>query len=133
VSAAWKQKHPSAVHEQLKRYRMRVRVEVLKAYGGKCVDCGDENLDHLELDHEAGGGNEQRAQIFGYGHGSPGGWNYYLWLRKQGFPQDMGLRCLCHDCHNKKHGRTKKDEGESVKQAPRRVYAAVCAEEDALY
>jgi 5-methylcytosine-specific restriction endonuclease McrA len=134
MSSAWKKAHPAATHEQEKRYRMRLRAAVVEAYGGKCAECGDSFADHLELDHENGHGNEQRAEIFGYGHASPGGWNFYRWLKVHGYPQDAGLRLLCKDCHDKKHGRgPNKEEKPRTALRPRPMYAIAGSEEDELY
>ncbi len=103
--AAWRHAHPAAAAELNKQYRLRIRREAIEAYGGKCMRCPDRNPDHLEFDHANGGGNEHRDAIFGYGHSSPGGWNFLLWLKKQGYPQDLGIQLLCEDCHDKKDGR----------------------------
>jgi hypothetical protein len=99
---AWARAHPAAKAENNRRYRLKIRRETITAYGGKCAKCSNSNYDDLELDHVEGQGNKQREEIFGYGHNSPGGWNFYLWLKKHGFPQDLGLQLLCTDCHDEK-------------------------------
>lgn len=97
--------HPQTVSEQRRRYRQRIRLDVLQAYGGRCYVCGEDDLDLLELDHLHGDGNAHRNEIFNHGHASPGGWMFYLRLRQAGYPS--GLGCICKDCHDAKHGRTK--------------------------
>lgn len=86
--------------ERQKRFRMRERNKCLLSYGGRCVDCGEKNLDLLELDHENEDGAERRREIFG---SQIGGIKFYIWLRQHGYPQDLGLRCRCQRCHDKKH------------------------------
>jgi hypothetical protein len=134
MSKEWKRAHPAATHEQEKRYRMRLRAAVIAAYGGRCIECGDSFADHLELDHENGHGNEQREEIFGYGHASPGGWNFYRWLRDHDYPQDMGLQLLCKECHDKKHGRapTTHDAHSAVPRSQPQ-YAFISSEDEGLF
>jgi hypothetical protein len=80
--------------EMYKDYRFQTRMEALNAYGGPvCVGCGNDNVDILEIDHIAGGGNEHRRDI---GIAS-GGYSFYLWLKREGFPP--GFRVLCPTCN----------------------------------
>jgi hypothetical protein len=85
------------------RYRRKVRHDAIVAYGGKCVDCGCAEEHRLEFDHENGGGNLHRDSIFHYGHQSPGGWNFCVYLKKLGYPKDLGILLRCDECHDKKH------------------------------
>ena len=93
--------------ERQARYRKKLCAEMIAAYGGKCAVCG--STENLELDHKNGLGNHHRDSIFKYGHSSPGGWNFYLWLKKQGWPQgDYELKCK--SCHDEKHPNRKGKE-----------------------
>lgn len=79
-----------------KNYYKKIRFEMLKHYSNgipKCVCCGDDNQSHLAIDHINGGGYKQGKK---YGHKC--GFNFYLWLRKQGYPE--GYRVLCHNCNS---------------------------------
>lgn len=71
------------------RSLQRLRVEVLMAYGGRCAHCDLADLDVLDLDHEAGGGAEDRRANHHAG----------IWrrLRNDGFPP--GYRVLCRCCN----------------------------------
>lgn len=75
--------------------RLRIRMEVLAAYGGVCQCCGEADPHFLALDHSFGDGKAHR-QMTG---SSNSGTRLYYWLRKNGFPQDQGLRVLCHNCN----------------------------------
>jgi hypothetical protein len=86
--------------EVQQRYREKVRRDTIEAYGGMCDVCG--SIKDLEVDHENGLGNHHRDSIFHQGHRSPGGWNFYLWLKKNGYPK-KGYRLLCKKCHDDKH------------------------------
>lgn len=73
-----------------KRY-LKLRAEVLLAYGGRCKCCGERREQFLAIDHVNGDGREEREA-----HGA--GTMFYLYLRRQGFPKDR-YRLLCHNCN----------------------------------
>jgi len=74
-----------------KAYRQRIRMEVVKNYGGKCDCCGESRREFLSIDHVEGGGNKHRQELRRAGNG------FYLWLRKNNYPS--GFRVLCHNCN----------------------------------
>jgi hypothetical protein len=74
-----------------KRHRMKIKLETLQHYGGKCACCGEVRHEFLAIDHTNGGGNEHRRKL------GLSGWNFYRWLRDNGFP--AGYRVLCHNCN----------------------------------
>ena len=76
--------------EQLK-YRDKLRREMVAAYGGACVCCGESDLLFLSLDHINGGGTKERTRR------NPGGWTWYRQLRQQGWPP--GYQVLCFNCN----------------------------------
>ena len=72
---------------RLKEWRGKLRKDVLDAYGGRCLCCGEPNLRFLTIDHE-----------MGYDGKSPRrGDHLYLWLKTKGFPS--GFRVLCIGCN----------------------------------
>jgi hypothetical protein len=86
----YRDKYPERVKEYAQRYRLKLRAEVIGAYGGICVCCGESELAFLTLDHIDGGGTKSRRR-----HGL--GDAYYVHLRKNGFPS--GLQILCANCN----------------------------------
>lgn len=74
---------------QSQEYRRGIKKTVIDTYGGKCKCCGlDDYYEFLCIDHI--GGKKQ--------DGAPrGGWLFYSWLKKNGFPS--GYRVLCHNCN----------------------------------
>ena len=81
-----------------RKSRDKLRREVLSAYSEDpplCACCGEEHIEFLQLDHINGDGRQHRAGFKGS--------EFYVGLRKQGFPKDLGLRVLCSNC-NFAHG-----------------------------
>ncbi len=72
-------------------YRRKLKTDIIKAYGGKCECCNDDNWEFLSIDHINGGGRKHLAEIGGSGR-------LYRWLRKQGYPKD-NYRLLCMNCN----------------------------------
>jgi hypothetical protein len=82
-------------HGDERRERQRTRnrewrEELIAAYGGKCVCCGESHPEFLTIDHVNGDGAAHRRTIK-----TP---NMTQWLRKAGYPQD-GFRLLCFNCN----------------------------------
>lgn len=75
-----------------RRYNAKLRAAVLAAYGGECACCGETTEQFLSIDHIRNDGAEHRRTV---GHG---GLRTYLYLRKQGYPQDA-YQLLCHNCN----------------------------------
>ena len=76
------------------------RLLVLQHYSydnGKtsCIICGDEDINHLCLDHANGDGAKWR-KIHGTGS------NIYNWLISNNFPKEPALQTLCNNCNNGK-------------------------------
>lgn len=74
----------------------------MEHYGGAhCYCCGVTELEFLTLDHIRGDGGSHRAEVAGGASGRParGGDPYYRWLRRAGFPDDLGLRVACLNCN----------------------------------
>ena len=64
--------------------RVKVRLDMIKAYGGKCSNCGIDDVDVLDVDHINNNGAEHRRDGF---HG----YNLYRHLKKLKFPTDTVL------------------------------------------
>ena len=80
-----------------RQYKRGLKIETLAYYGnGKtaCVICGESRIGCLSIDHTDGGGNIHRRQLVG--KRAMGSNNFYLWLKRQGYPN--GYRTLCMNC-----------------------------------
>lgn len=71
--------------------RLRLRLEVIAAYGGKCVCCGEQRPLFLTVDHVYGDGKADR-ELYG------SGLHFYRVLRRLGWPRDK-YRLLCFNCN----------------------------------
>lgn len=83
------------------RTARKLRDDVFRAYGGKCVcpGCGERNMLFLTIDHVHGKGNQHRKEVLG-SH-LKAGVHTYVWLRQQGYPK--GFQILCFNCNMGRH------------------------------
>jgi hypothetical protein len=69
----------------------RIRLEVLKKYGGKCKCCGTNVFEFLSFDHIKGRGKKHRDQLLATGR------KLLVWLRKN--KRKKSIQILCHNCN----------------------------------
>ncbi len=74
---------------EYRQRRRKFRQQVLEAYGGKCVCCGETTPEFLTIDHIFKDGAAHRREI---------GNDLYPWLVRNGFPKDR-FRLLCMNCN----------------------------------
>lgn len=86
--------------EYQKKYHRSLRIEVLEAYGGKCVCCGEAQKSFLSLDHIHNDGATHRREV----NGTNSGCSNTIWnlLKRQGWPKDR-YRLLCYNCNVGRH------------------------------
>ena len=88
----------AAESEKTKRNQDRCRNDVFTAYGGyKCNCCGETEKMFLSIDHVNNDGAAMRKAKLYSGNGT----GFYLWLRKNNFPN--GFQVLCMNCQVGKH------------------------------
>lgn len=76
-----------------RRYRQRIRREVLGHYGATCKCCGETEEKFLSLDHVNNNGSEHRRAI----GRKQMGYAFYLWIKRNNYPDF--LQILCHNCN----------------------------------
>jgi hypothetical protein len=111
----WKRNHPESQHEYSQQYykthpgynigwcresRIKIRAEMIEAYGGKCSACGIDNPVVLDIDHKDNNGRADRKR-------GMWGWRLYRWLKKNNYPTD-NFQLLCRNCNWIKHMETRK-------------------------
>ncbi len=72
----------------------RLRLEVIAAYGGECVCCGESAHEFLSIDHIYNDGALERNSP----GGSSRGHGLYRRLKREGFPRDR-YQLLCYNCN----------------------------------
>lgn len=87
------QAHRSEIRAYCKQQRIKLRSDVIRGYGSKCVCCGEIEAVFLEVDHVNGGGAVHRRLKSGD--------RIYRELRCKGYPQ--GYQLLCKNCNWAKH------------------------------
>lgn len=78
--------------------RIRIREEMVAAYGGRCTCCGEAREPFLTLDHI--GGRDNHNHPWGL---TRGGTSIYPQLKQMGWPKDR-YRLLCMNCNWAKRG-----------------------------
>ena len=75
------------------QYRMSIKEEVLAHYNPQgvacCIQCGENRIACLTLDHIDNDGYKDRERRKGY--------NFYLWLKRHNYPM-TSLQTLCMNC-----------------------------------
>lgn len=90
-SRRYYQTHPKYNVPWGRENRIKIRSEMINAYGGKCVACGIDNPIVLDIDHiDNSGGVHRKNGMWG--------WRLYRWLRKNGYPKD-NYQLLCKNCN----------------------------------
>lgn len=77
-----------------KRNYTKLRAEVVAAYGGKCVCCGEDESIFLAIDHVNNDGALERRNNTGTRKCGP---TFLYMIRREGFPARYQL--LCHNCN----------------------------------
>lgn len=80
--------------QRLKKWRYALKCKVIRGYGGKCVCCGEREIDFLNLDHKRKQGAQHRREE---GHKAIGP-ALYKKLIALGFPRTM-FQVKCWNCN----------------------------------
>lgn len=97
-NAEWREKNPGKYTEYNKKSNLKLKRQVMDAYGSKCACCGETELTFLTIDHINNDGNEHRREMAAEsGNYSQAGARTYRWLRDNNFPE--GFQVLCANCN----------------------------------
>lgn len=78
-----------------KQTRAKIKLEVLNAYGNKCICCGEIHPCFLELDHVNNDGAKQKREL------NLNEQQVYYLAKKEGYPKDK-YQLLCANCNKAK-------------------------------
>ena len=90
----WRKKNLLKARGYDKAKRIKNKIKVLEAYGGKyyhCVCCGEKHFEFLSIDHINWDGKTHRKDLGLTGN------KFYGWLIKNNFPE--GFQVLCMNCN----------------------------------
>lgn len=87
----WKQYHAI----RTKRYRVKLKTQIIQGYGGACTCCGETAPEFLTLDHVNNDGKAHRIAL--YGKNASATVAVYRHVRDAGFPPDYTV--LCFNCN----------------------------------
>ena len=91
----FRDKKNKQVRISLTKYRRKLKSEIIKKYGGKCMCCGEKEIIFLTIDHVNNDGNKERKTYHSYG--TP----FYSKLLKEEISERYQL--LCRNCNWGKH------------------------------
>lgn len=89
----WYTAHPEKARAKKLAEATRLAEAVFAHYGTSCACC--ETTERLTIDHVNGDGKEHRQEL-----GLKGGYPFYRWLKRAGFPP--GYQTLCLPCNRSK-------------------------------
>ena len=78
------------VTARLKRYRVKLKQEMVEAYGGKCTCCGEDRIEFLTVEHLNNDGKAHRSSL-------KTSTAIYRDIKKRGYPSDYTV--LCFNCN----------------------------------
>ncbi len=93
------------IYFQNAEFRDKLRLEMVEAYGGKCLHCGETDPIVLTLDHI---NDDPDPEYEWCGKSARGGYNLYRKLRKEGWPKDR-FQLLCFNCNMRKEHKRRRD------------------------
>ena len=86
----WIANNPAKRKATKQRHLRKLKMDVIKIYGGKCKCCKEKEPLFLTVDHVNGDGKDHRKEIVGQA--------FYRYLRKLGKP-DTRFQLLCFNCN----------------------------------
>ncbi len=76
--------------QKRKAYRLKLKQDFVKAYGGKCTCCGENGIEFLTVAHLNNDGAKHRKEIGGSNR-------LHTWLKQKKYPKGFGV--LCFNCN----------------------------------
>lgn len=87
----WKKNNRAKLNSYRCNWYLKLRKDLLDAYGRICSCCGETHEEFLSLEHIGGGGNQHRKLRINNA-------SIYTEIRQQGFPRDR-YTLLCMNCN----------------------------------
>ena len=84
----WSAANPDKIKLHARNTKIKIKTELVYAYGGCCACCGETELEFLTVDHINGDGQQHRARVN----------DVYRDIRNMGYPKES-FRILCMNCN----------------------------------
>ena len=97
-SRRWRAAHLEQDREIKRNYFRKLKLDVIHAYGDRCVCCGISEPRALSIDHIKNDGAAHRREL---GKDRSDQRAVYLWLRKNGYPPGI-VQVMCMNCNTAK-------------------------------
>lgn len=106
--------------------KIRSRVDIVRFLGGQCVECGEDDVTVLELDHKNGDGVKEWALTGRFrrsaAQGGMSGSSHVCVANKLGLPYIRETRqVLCANCHTRKTSRAREYANRGVGHVSKKV------------
>lgn len=88
----WHNKNRNRLNKLARDRTLKLKIETINSYGGKCACCAEAGVWFLGIDHINNDGNIERYKY------NRSGFKLYSYLKSQGFPKDK-YQLLCHNCN----------------------------------
>ena len=103
----WHQENRRKQNNFYQGYRDKLKLEMVEAYGGKCLHCSESDPIVLVIDHI----NDDSVED--YKKGITGGFKLYQYLKRNSWPTDR-YQLLCHNCNYRKEFNRRRDNAERI-------------------
>ena len=87
--------------DQYRKYRLKIKTQIMQHYGNKCNCCGEDTFEFLSIDHINDDGSKHRKEISPKYHHHIPNTVIYRWIIKNNYPDDFQI--LCFNCNTAKH------------------------------
>jgi hypothetical protein len=94
INARYRSTHRKELRRKQNENRAALKLEALEKYGRVCAVCGFNDPRALQIDHVENNGSEERRKLGGQGFA---GWQFYRWLKSQGWPEGYQTLCANHN------------------------------------
>jgi hypothetical protein len=121
IAAKWNKENSDRRNIRLRERYLELKRQSVRAYGGECQNCKENELAFLTIDHINGGGRKHSTKF------KKKTAHIHLWLKNNGYPE--GFQILCANCNYEKEMLRRQDKvshGHQLRAQVLREFGAYC-------